>query len=378
MDTLPTIWVRAHPFGNPMKRDAHREFFDQRTEFFDELLPRVPLSYYHNHAPDGTPMGKPIAIGTTGSRSYRNPETGVVDGRWDEAIFFNNIPDEIKNRIGKAIENGTLRASPTVVPDFHVVDRGGHIKSWLTGSIAIFDAEGMRQPANPNAIGMMQMKALFEDAGLDFPNIKKARGGSMSQLDQARAAFRNFVNTLNGANTTKAADGEGDPALWNEMFGEDAEQGEEGASSEPKEQVSLEMDNTMKALADQNAALQRRLDTAEFEGWFGEMTRTGKALPAEHDTMLAAVLQFTKDDMTNKPAVMKSINPQAISRVQVYKATVEARTANPMLKGAQINPVEIGELPDSAKQMTEARQKELLSQSSIGEAVLRDKQNGKH
>lgn len=178
-DTLPDIWVRAHPFGTADNKDAHGEYFDARTKFYDDLLPVTPISYYHNRTPDGAPMGEPIAIGITAGRQYVNPVTGEIDGRWDKAQFFDDVSQDIKERIAAAIEKGTLRSSPTVTPDFHSVERDGHIKNWLTASIAIFDAEGMRQPANPRAIGIAQMKSLFQAAHLEFPEtLMKAGGGN--------------------------------------------------------------------------------------------------------------------------------------------------------------------------------------------------------
>jgi len=177
--SLPDMWVRAHPFGSPYQKDAHGEWFDRQTQLYPQLLPKVPVTYYHNYNADGTPNGEPMAIGsTTGDRLLN-------DGWWHKVHFDNRILNankEIKARLGKAIERGTLRSSPTVVPDFHKVnDRTGHIDNWLTGSIAVLDANGERQPASPLAIGLPAMKALFKAARIQFPRSLEDKMGKNIQ-----------------------------------------------------------------------------------------------------------------------------------------------------------------------------------------------------
>lgn len=182
---LPDIWVRAHPFGDATSKDAHGEYFDASTKFYDDLLPVTPISYYHNFTPDGAPIGEPVAIGITTGRKYQS------DGRWDQAQFFDDVSQDIKERIQRAIEKGTLRASPTVVPDFHRVEANGRISHWLSGSIAIFDAEGRRQPANPRAIGMTEMKALYKAANLEFPTQLMKAGGNPNHDEEGKFSSGN-------------------------------------------------------------------------------------------------------------------------------------------------------------------------------------------
>jgi len=195
---LPDVWVRAHPFGNNQKKDAHGEYFDRQTNFHDKELPQIPVTYYHNYTPDGEPVGDPISIGKTIARKYQS------DGRWDKIRFdTKSMPPEIKERVAEALKTGKLRASPTVVPDFHSVDdRTGHIKNWLTGSIAVLDAKGDRQPASQFAIGIPAMKALFKAAQIDFPKslevkkmgTRKMKGASLKA--RLKAMFKALLDEL--------------------------------------------------------------------------------------------------------------------------------------------------------------------------------------
>ena len=137
---LPRVWVRAHPFGSKKVRDASKQYFDRVTDFHDRLLTSIPVSYYHNRTDDFEPNGAPVAIGKTVARKYR------PDGRWDKIEFFDEIPQDIRATLVDALENGTLRASPTVVPDFHEVESNGHIRDWLAGSIAVMNTRNGHIP----------------------------------------------------------------------------------------------------------------------------------------------------------------------------------------------------------------------------------------
>lgn len=174
---LPSnYWVRAHPFSKQdnVKRDAHGEWFWKGTNFYDDTLPTAVVNFYHSHTPDGRWADKPLVIGTTSQRRYRE------DGRYDKIDWFprEKIPADIHSRLMKAIENGTLRASPTVVPDApHVVREDGRIDDWITCAIAVFDATENRRPANWDAIGVQDLKAYYKAAGLEFPdNVMKGEG----------------------------------------------------------------------------------------------------------------------------------------------------------------------------------------------------------
>lgn len=382
--SLPDVWVLAHPYGDEQNQDEHGEHFDKSTNFYEKenLLPQIPVSYYHNFNPDGTPKGEPTAIGKTTARKYINP------GRADKVHFDKEIPPEIKSRLAKAIRNGTLRASPTVVPDFHKVDdQTGHIDNWLTGSIAVFDAEGDRQPANARAIGLPAMKALFKQAHLQFPKhlevkmgkqlkaaptlkarllkaIIKALGevdmqdGTHSHPDGSQhvdheGSERPHEHDENGAmkalettgqnlvdDTSSRARFEGadlenvskdvQPLAELEQKFEEMEDANEAGNElkEPDVTLDYKPEKRMKAVllaqAHQLKSLQARADNGDFKSWISEQLIAGKVMPAEVEDLRTDFLQALADDRTSHP-VMKAKDGKDISRVERLKASIERR-----------------------------------------------------
>ena len=41
--------ILTAPFGSPMLRDAHKEYFDLQTDFAEQYYPLAPLVYYHGY-----------------------------------------------------------------------------------------------------------------------------------------------------------------------------------------------------------------------------------------------------------------------------------------------------------------------------------------
>jgi hypothetical protein len=386
---LPETWVLAHPFGDPRNQDQHDEHFDKKTNFYekDNLLPQVPVSYYHNFNPDGTPSGDPMAIGKTIKRKY------LPAGRWDKIHFDQDIPPEIKSRLAKAISNGTLRASPTVVPDFHKVDdQTGHIDNWLTGSIAVFDAQGDRQPANARAIGIPAMKALFKQAHLQFPKHLEVKMGKTTKAAPTWKArvLKAVIKALGEENeeaNSLHAHPDGSQHENHEGYATPHEHDETGAMKALETQGQNLVDDTssrarfegaglanvekdvqplpdirevleeeeeatergnplkdqdvkldwkpetkrMKAIvvaqANQLKALQARADNGDFSSWVSEQLVAGKVVPAEVEDLRADYLQALADDRTSHP-VMKAQDGKPISRVARLKSNVERRTSH--------------------------------------------------
>lgn len=334
---LPSISVRAHPYGSKTQRDSHKEYFDQSTNFHKGLLDKVPVSFYHNWNPEtGMPTGEPTAIGLALNPQFKE------DGRWDDVEWFENVSPEIKDRIEKAIQKETLRASPSVVPDFHVVESDGHIKNWLTGSIAVFDAEGMRQPANQLAIALPQMKALYQEAGLTFPSQNQMKAlaltspltSKLTEWKEKLDAWFNMMPTANGDN---------DEDLFNSVFGtdtkpetkvedksktEDKKEGNDMADETKLQEIQLEYDNKMKAQNQKFAMLQRQLDESHLGNWFDRQLTAGRVLPAEKEMIVELALQL-KGQVDNSHPTMKAKGADGkeseISLLDAFKLTIESR-----------------------------------------------------
>lgn len=409
---LPHVWVRAHPYSNALDPDAHGEYFSKNTRFYDDLLGSVPASYYHNHAPDGSPVGEPLAVGKTVARTY------LDDGRWDKIEFFDNIPADIRARLERAIEQKALRASPTVVPDFHKVARDGEITHWLTGSIAVLDADGYRQPASPKAIGIPTMKALYRQANLPFPAALEKSMGQTKVMDQARQLFAQLAQLFGappaegvGDETKDAAptgpvaapssplveDGGDARSMWADIFDDETElpaaetadstnhaaisaalAQQEGNELEKQQEadIRLEYQNKLDKLEKANFDLARRADRAEIETWFDAQLRAGKVLPAEKAEILEAALQYLADDRA-APATMKSADDKPLTRLGAFQRSIEARAPRLALDGS-MKAAGFDDPAGDKDKFTDTRRAELLAKSRLGEQVLADKRNGAH
>jgi hypothetical protein len=354
---LPDAWVRAHPFGSPYKKDAHEEYFDRKTDYHDDDLTSVPVTYYHNYTPEGQPSGEPTAIGKTIAREYRK------DGRWDKVRFNRGMDPEIKTRIAKAMKTGTLRASPTVVPDFHKVDdRTGHIDDWLTGSIAVLDARGERQPANQLAIGIPAMKALFKQARIPFPakletlerhHMQKSMKGG--RFVKARSLLKALLKVLGDEEETP----EGEAIAHShehehkaeEYDGHPPELGPEGRHEHEHEPTAEhhgehEEDQLKAYFEDSNpedsaaamseGALGRRYWTNQFNGpqtdrdrydggtnfQKNQMSKDVQGLPQEEQNIRAAEAAMSQGNELRDPDIRLDWQPQA-KAMKMMKAQVQ-------------------------------------------------------
>lgn len=389
--SIPSVWVLAHPFGNIRTRDNHKQWFDAQTDFHDGLITQRPASYYHNWNPDtGEPIGKPTAIGIVKEHQYKNPETGAVDGRWDKVEFFDNVDEGIKKRLLGAIDKGTLRASPSVVPDFHKVESSGHIKDWLPASIAVFDAEGYRQPVNKFAIGIPVMKALWAEANLEFPEDLKGTTTMPNKLEEWKQRFDTWMKAAPIPKDPDEDDEDDDDTpdenaqkTWDATFGSQLDKGANAmGQTQVPDEIRLEWDKEKKNYADQMKAMRdqvnntrQELDRTNLGVWFDDQMKAGRVLPAERQTVIGAALQFKSDDDANlHPNTMKAEGGATVSRLKAYQQSIESRQPMLHLDEARFAQLKAAGLatPNAETEMTPARRKELLGQSPVGEKILAD------
>lgn len=113
----------------------------------------------------------------------------------------------------------------------------------------------------------------------------------------------------------------------------------------------------------------------------------GRAVPAEHDALVAAYIQAAQDDAAHGSITFS--DGQRISRVDSLKALYAARPAHLLTKEVlaetgQSNGAGVQALPNkqttddpkTAKPVTKERRKELLGKSTLGQTVLRAEQRG--
>ena len=423
--TLPDVWVRAHPYGDAKNQDAHEEYFDKRTNFYEKEmgkdLANLPVTYYHNHNPDGTPSDEPSVIGKTIGRKYLN------DGRWDKVQFFKNVPPEIKSRLAKSLADKTFRSSPTVIPDLHKVDDAGHIDNWATGSIAVFDADGERQPANSRAIGIPAMKALFKQAHLQFPKHLEVKMGTtkaapswkarvlkavikaLGEEEEGAEGLHSHPSGSQHANhegyaqahehdetgAMKALETQGqnlvdDTSSRARFEGADLEnvakdvqplpdirealeeqaEAVEGGNPLKDQDVQLDWKPEQKMMKARIAQLESERDSAQYDAWFVAQLQSGKVLPAERSELRIGYLQAQMDDRTIH--TMKS----KVSRLALFTGTVERREQR--FGARQLDAKEMKALgyqaagfDQTGQVFDEARRQQLLQASPLGQQIAK-------
>lgn len=156
--------VLGVPFGSPLQRDAHGQYFDASTDLHLESYPTPTVHYYHGFAPDGHPQGDPVEIGKIKSTEVRN------DGVWYRIIL--DKAQEFARRVMEAAKKNLARASSGTANHLVRVSQDGHITNWPVIELSLFDIDRSagRVPANNYAVAIPVMKALFERAGIAYPD----------------------------------------------------------------------------------------------------------------------------------------------------------------------------------------------------------------
>lgn len=169
------------PFGSPTNKDKAGEYFDAETNLHLERYPAPAVHYYHGFTPDGIPQGDPEEIGEVMSTEVR------TDGVWYRVLL--DKTKELAKRVMDAANDGLARASSGSVAHLFRKDQDGHIENWPLVEISIFDIDETagRMPANNYAVAVPVAKALFERAGIEYPD-DLPRSEANAKGDKQRAA----------------------------------------------------------------------------------------------------------------------------------------------------------------------------------------------
>lgn len=154
--------VLGVPYGDASNRDSDGEWFDSETRLHDDKFGLPPVVYYHGMTESGKPDGQPQYIGKTVRRWV--DQAGV----WFRVVL--DRANEYAKRVWEAAQAGSARASSGSVAHLARVGTDGHIVEWPVAELSVFDAAGRRQPANRYAVAVPVAKALYERAGIDWPD----------------------------------------------------------------------------------------------------------------------------------------------------------------------------------------------------------------
>lgn len=152
--------VLGAPYGGHLDgKDADGEYFSANTNFFMDIGDERPVLYYHGRDPQGHMEKNVEVIGR--ARATRRDAQGL----WFEVML--DKTKKYAERIWRAAMDGLARASSGAINYLVRRSETGELLQWPIGELTLIDKQGYRQPANELAV--VNLKALFSDAGLDFP-----------------------------------------------------------------------------------------------------------------------------------------------------------------------------------------------------------------
>ena len=182
--------VLAAPYGSPGDRDHLNEYFSARTDFMLDVGDRRPALYFHGFTSEKKMQKKPAAIGI--ATAARTDEAGL----WME-VTLKDSP--LADRLYKAAEAGTCRASTGAVNYLCRTSPDGEVEVWPIGELSLIDEGPGRHPANDKAIAV-PLKALFAELDLDVPEAF----GAMENGEDAVPASKS--STVPKGGTTMATE----------------------------------------------------------------------------------------------------------------------------------------------------------------------------
>jgi hypothetical protein len=171
--------VLGLPFGGPYAgKDSQGQWFDDKTQFHADKFGLPPVVYYHSFGPDGKPASSPVYLGRAVKR-WRDQA-----GEWFRVVLDDTI--DLAKRVIDAAKQGTARASSGGIAHLCRYDKDGHIREWPVAELSLFDTGEGRKPANPYAVAVPAMKAVWEQAGIALPeNIDEPTSGAREQTHEA-------------------------------------------------------------------------------------------------------------------------------------------------------------------------------------------------
>jgi len=185
------IDILAVPFG---VRDSDEQFFDNGTDIMQANFPNPAILYHHGIQPGMQELQeKPVVIGKALSVEKR-PDGWHIIALLDKA-------QEFARRVWEAAKNGIAAASSDSIAHLarletdgktimYEKNRPGRISVWPLAGVSLWDrVEGNAVPAFPykNVVPLPAMKAIYKEAGFDFPEIDATHGASQAAKDLKRA-----------------------------------------------------------------------------------------------------------------------------------------------------------------------------------------------
>lgn len=183
--------VLAIPFDS---KDSDGQWFDASTDIMDGTF-QTPLVVYQHGIKQGAKeyQDKPVKLGDVVPGSL----TKQADG-WhirvilDKAVKYAQSIMEAAKRGMVAVSSGSIshlaRLDVGGKNIMYEKNRPGRISVWALAEVSLWELGGGNvKPANSlaYALPLPAMKAIYRDAGLQFPDISKVTDGGLSEAEQA-------------------------------------------------------------------------------------------------------------------------------------------------------------------------------------------------
>ena len=325
--------VRAIPFDD---KDADGQWFDADTDIMSEHFNAPVPTYYH-----GIDQPKPVVIGKTARIEKRS------DGWWARVVL--DKAQALAQKVWEAAKNGTAYASSGSIRHLARLQQNGQMTAydkripgriavWPFAELAIFDTPPGQRPASWRAVAYPALKSVYEQAGIDWPDIDNpsdkdaAKGEKHSAAPEQRE--EQTQDNSNGDNNMEEKDIQ---ALVDQRLEAALKASLDKAEAEAKAKADkqAEIDAAVKAAVDEaekKHAADRRLpfygDNAPVVGKFGFDHKFGN--------LSAADVAFTIDVVkaTGKQPSEDAYKACAVKLGDEATKSEYARRGNEALKAA--------------------------------------------
>lgn len=259
--------VLGVPFGGHNNgRDSDGEYFSAKTNVYADRFPIAPAVYFHGWDENNKPSAEPQYIGAA---NYSH-----VDGKghWYKVVL--DKASAYAQRVWQAAKQGIARASSGSISHLVRKEAGGHITHWPVAELSIFDAVGVRQPANQYAVALPVMKSVWTQAGMTLPDDIETDSAQQPEdtLEGAArtAAQSNASAKANGADVQQANSKTGAVTMEQdvkELVAQSVAEAMKAArvADEEARKAEKERQDEIKGAADAAAKAVREALQAEFE-----------------------------------------------------------------------------------------------------------------
>ena len=187
--------VLAIPFDT---KDSDGQWFDANTDIMPDAF-QTPLIAYQHGIEQGAKayQGKPIILGKTVQGSLTKQSDGWhIRVILDKAVKYAQSIMEAAKRGLVAVSSGAISHLARLEVNGKMMQyeksRPGRIAVWSLAEVSLWErGNGNVEPANRFAYALPVMKAMYREAGIQFPDVPT--GGASSQADEAATRARREI-----------------------------------------------------------------------------------------------------------------------------------------------------------------------------------------